>query len=103
MRNYDDDWTDSQRALYDECYQAGGEWAEDPDTSSDDVQYVINLAEGDDDSLGDAELDYPPLVDAVTQATGENITSVPASHDDPAFRGFLDGVRDAVGDDTFGL
>ncbi|MEU5564206.1 MULTISPECIES: hypothetical protein [Micromonospora] len=103
MRNYDDDWTDSQRALYDECYQAGSDWAQDPETPSDDVQYVINLAEGDDDSLGDSELDYPPLVDAVTEATGENITSVPASHDDPAFRGFVDGVRDGIADDTFGL
>ncbi|MFC3501690.1 hypothetical protein ACFOOK_12065 [Micromonospora krabiensis] len=103
MANYDDDWTDSQRALYDECYQAGGDWAEDPDTSSDEVQYVINLAEGDDDSIGDSEIDFGPLVDAVTQATGENATSVPATHEDPAFRGFTDGVRDATSDDVFGL
>ncbi|MFD6682222.1 hypothetical protein [Micromonospora parva] len=103
MQSYDDDWTDSQRALYDECYRAGGEWAEDPDTPSDDVQHVINLAEADDDALGDAEIDYPPLVDAVTQASGVTVTSVPASHEDPGFRGFTDGVRDATAEDVFGL
>ncbi|MEV1328666.1 hypothetical protein [Micromonospora costi] len=103
MASYDEDWTDSERALYDECYRYGGEWAEDPATPSDDVQHVINLAEADDDSLGDSELDFPPLVDAVTQATGENVTSVPASHHDPGFRGFVDGVRDATEEDVFGL
>ncbi|MEV4463902.1 hypothetical protein AB0J51_09785 [Micromonospora echinofusca] len=103
MESYDEDWTDSQRALYDECHRAGGEWAADPDTPTEDVQHVINLGQADDDTLADAEIDYPPLVDAVTQATGELVTSVPASHDDPAFRGFVDGVRDATADEVFGL
>ncbi|MEU4778210.1 hypothetical protein [Micromonospora sp. NPDC023633] len=103
MENYDEDWTDSQRALYDECHRAGGEWADDPDTPAEDVQHVINLGQADDDTLPDAEIDYPPLVDAVTQATGEIVTSVPASHHDPGFRGFVDGVRDATADEVFGL
>lgn len=103
MESYDSDWTDGQRALYDECHRVGGEWAEDPNTPTDDVQYVINLAEADDDSLSDAELDYPPLVDAVVQATGENVTSVPVSHADPSFRGFVDGVRGATAEEVFGL
>jgi hypothetical protein len=103
MESYDQDWTDSQRALYDECYRAGGEWADDPDTPTDDVQHVINLAEAGDDSFSDAEIDFPALVDAVTQASGVNVTSVPARHDDPGFRGFTDGVRDATADDVFGL
>ena len=103
MDSYADYWTDGQRAVYDECHRAGGEWANDPDTPTEDVQHVINLAEADDDTLGDAETDYPPLVDAVTQATGAPVTSVPVSHDDPGFRGFVDGVRDATADEVFGL
>lgn len=103
MKSYDDDWTDGQRAVYDECYRAGGEWAGDPGTPTDDVQFVINFGEADDDTVPDAETDYPPLVDAVTQATGENVTTVPASHSDPGFRGFVDGVRDAMADEVFGL
>jgi hypothetical protein len=103
MQSYDDDWTDGQRAVYDECYQAGADWAGDPETPSEDVQTVINLGQADDDTFGDSETDFPPLVDAVTQATGENLTSVPASHADPAFRGFVDGVRDATADEVFGL
>ncbi|MFR9776438.1 hypothetical protein ACL02O_10325 [Micromonospora sp. MS34] len=103
MQSYDDDWTDGERAVYDECYRYGTEWAGDPDTPTEDVQHVINLGQADDDSFTDAETDYQPLVDAVTQATGENITSVPASHDDPGFRGFVDGVRDATADEVFGL
>ncbi|MEV6816304.1 hypothetical protein AB0M52_29885, partial [Micromonospora sp. NPDC051296] len=31
----------SQRALYDECYRAGADWADDPATPSEDVQHVI--------------------------------------------------------------
>lgn len=103
MQSYDDDWTDGQRAVYDECYRYGTEWAADPDTPAEDVQHAINLGQADDDAFSDAETDYPPLVDAVTQATGENVTSVPASHDDPGFRGFVDGVRDATADEVFGL
>lgn len=103
MVEYDTDWTEDQRGLYDECYRVGQEWAEDPDTSPDDIQQVINLAEADDDAFDSAEIDYPPLVDAVTQVTGENVTSVPASHSDPGFRGFVDGVRAAIADDVFGL
>lgn len=103
MESYDDDWTDGQRAVYDECYRAGAEWARDPETPTEEVQHVINLGEADDDTLPDAETDFPPLADAVTQATGENVTSVPASHTDPGFRGFLDGVRDAMADEVFGV
>ena len=103
MKSYDEDWTDGQRAVYDECYQAGTEWAGDPDTPTEDVQHVINLEEADEDTLPDAETDYPPLVDAVAQATGENVTSVPTSRSDPGFRGFVDGVRDAMADEVFGL
>ncbi len=103
MLSHHDDWTDGQRAVYDECYRAGTEWGGDPDTPTEDVQHVINLGQADDDAFSDAETDYPPLVDAVTQATGENVTNVPASHADPGFRGFVDGVRDATSDDTFGL
>lgn len=98
-----DDWTDGQRAVYDECHRYGAEWAVDPATPTEDVQHVINLGQADDDIFTDAETDYPPLVDAVTQATGENVTTVPASHDDPGFRGFVDGVRDATADEVFGL
>ncbi|MBO4207235.1 hypothetical protein [Micromonospora echinofusca] len=103
MDGYDEDWSADQRALYDECRRAGQEWAADPDTPPDDLQHVINLAEADDDAFDLAEIDYPPLVDAVAEVTGENITSVPASHTDPAFRGFVDGVRETVADDVFGL
>ncbi|MEU0154553.1 hypothetical protein [Micromonospora fulviviridis] len=103
MQSYDDDWTDGQRGVYDECYRAGADWAGDPDTPTDDVQQVINLGQADDDAFTDAEIDFPPLVDAVAEATGENVTSVPASHADPGFRGFTDGVRDATADEVFGL
>ncbi|NES15502.1 MULTISPECIES: hypothetical protein [Micromonospora] len=103
MQSYDDDWTDGQRAVYDECHRYGAEWAADPDTPTEDVQHVINLGQADDDAFTDAEIDYPPLVDAVTQATGETVTTVPASHHDPGFRGFVDGVRDATADEVFGL
>ncbi|GAA4566887.1 hypothetical protein GCM10023176_17960 [Micromonospora coerulea] len=103
MRSYHEDWTDGQRAVYDECHRAGTEWAGDPDTPTEDVQHVINLGQADDDTFADAEIDYPPLVDAVTQATGVTVTSVAASHDDPGFRGFVDGVRDATADEVFGL
>ncbi|MCZ7419908.1 MULTISPECIES: hypothetical protein [unclassified Micromonospora] len=103
MESYHEDWTDSQRALYDECYRAGADWADDPDTPSEDVQHVINLAEADDDTLADAETDFAPLIDAVTEATGEVVATVPASHEDPGFKGFVDGVRDGASDETFGL
>jgi hypothetical protein len=103
MESHAEEWTDGQRAVYDECHAAGGEWATDPDTPTEDVQHVINLGEADDDTHGAAELDFPPLVDAVTRATGVAVTSVPASHDDPGFRGFVDGVRDATADEVFGL
>lgn len=59
MPDYDDDWTDDQRGLYDECYSIGHAWATDQDTSADDLQQVLNLAEADEDDLGDVELDYP--------------------------------------------
>ncbi|MEQ4300256.1 hypothetical protein ABNF97_02480 [Plantactinospora sp. B6F1] len=103
MRNYDDDWTEDQRALYDECYDLGEAWAGDPETDTDQLQDVINLAEADDDELADVDLNYPPLVDAVAEATGEQVTSVTADRDDPAFRGFVDGVRQGVEEDVFGL
>ncbi|MDG4786906.1 hypothetical protein O7626_13355 [Micromonospora sp. WMMD1102] len=103
MRNHDDVWTEDQRALYDECYDLGEAWAADPETDTDQLQDVINLAEADDDELADVELDYPPLVDAVAEATGEQVASVTADRDDPAFRGFVDGVREGAEEDVFGL
>ncbi|MFV2100809.1 hypothetical protein [Micromonospora sp. LOL_024] len=103
MESYHEDWSDSQRALYDECYRAGADWADDPDTPSEDVQQVINMAEADDDTLADVEIDFPSLVDAVTQATGEVVTTVPASHEDPSFKGFVDGARDSTSGEVFGL
>ncbi|MEV4626496.1 hypothetical protein AB0J90_09455 [Micromonospora sp. NPDC049523] len=103
MPDYDDDWTDDQRGLYDECYSIGHAWATDQDTSADDLQQVLNLAEADEDDLGDVELDYPPLVDAVAETTGETVTSVTADREDPAFRGFVDGARDGAAEDVFGL
>ncbi|MEV4759604.1 hypothetical protein AB0J86_31535 [Micromonospora sp. NPDC049559] len=103
MRNYDDDWSDDQRGLYDESYDIGEAWAKDPDTSSDELQDVINMAEADDDELGDMELTHPALVDAVANATGELQDSITADRDDPAFRGFTDGVRDGAEADVFGL
>ncbi|GAA3750720.1 hypothetical protein GCM10022225_38780 [Plantactinospora mayteni] len=103
MRNYDDDWAEDQRALYDECYDLGEAWAGDPATDTDQLQDVINLAEADDDELADVELGHPPLVDAVAEATGEQVTSVTADRNDPAFRGFVDGVRQGAEEDVFGL
>ncbi|MFI6759222.1 hypothetical protein ACIBF5_08775 [Micromonospora sp. NPDC050417] len=103
MPDYDSDWTDDQRGLYDECYSIGHAWATDQDTSADDLQQVLDLAEADDDDLGDVELDYPPLIDAVAEAIGETVTSVTADRDDPAFRGFVDGARDGAAEDVFGL
>lgn len=103
MKEYEGGWTEDQRGLYDESYAIGHAWADDPDTPVGDTQEVINLAEADDDELGGIDLAYPPLVDAVAQVTGENVTSVPARRDHPAFRGFVDGARDAVAGDVFGL
>lgn len=103
MPDYDSDWTDDQRGLYDECYSIGHDWAMGQDTSADDLQQVLNLVEADEDDLGDVELDYPPLIDAVAEATGETVTSVTASRADPAFRGFVDGARDGAAEDVFGL
>nr|MDT0661253.1 hypothetical protein [Micromonospora sp. DSM 115978] len=103
MPDYDEDWTEEQRALYDECYAIGQGWSDDPDTPSDELQEVINLAEADDDDLAGVDIDYAPLVDAVTEATGETATSVPARHGDPAFEGFVAGARDGAADDVFGL
>ena len=103
MKEYEDDWTEDQRALYDECYALGEAWAKDPDTPADQLQDVLNLAEADDDELGLVDITYPPLVDAVAEATGEEVTSVTASRDDPAFRGFVDGAREGAEEDVFGL
>lgn len=103
MKEYDDGWTADQRGLYDESYSIGYTWAGDPDTPVDDTQQVINLAEADDEELGGVDLEYPPLVDAVAEATGEDVMSVPARRDHPAFRGFVDGARDATAGEVFGL
>lgn len=103
VKEYEDGWTEDQRGLYDESYAIGYTWADDPGTPVDETQRVLDLAESDDDELGGTELEYPPLVDAVAQATGENVMSVPARRDHPAFRGFVDGARDAVSGDVFGL
>jgi hypothetical protein len=96
VKNYDSDWTDDQRALYDECYAIGHAWAEDADTPPDQLQQVLDLAEADDEDLGGLDIDYPPLVDAVAEATGEDVTTVPATHEDPGFRGFAEGARDGA-------
>lgn len=96
MKEYEGSWTEDQRGLYDESYEIGYAWADDPDTPIDETREVLSLAEADDDELGGLDLEYPPLVDAVAQATGENVMSVPARRDHPAFRGFIDGARDAT-------
>jgi hypothetical protein len=103
VKNYDSDWTDLQTALYDECYDIGHAWATDPDTPADDLQPVLNLAEADDDDLTGAYINYAPLVDAVSDATGQDLTSVPATREDPGFRGFVDGARDGAAEDVFGV
>jgi hypothetical protein len=103
VKEYESDWTEDQRGLYDESYAIGYTWATDPDTPVDETQEVLNLAEADDDELGGLDLEYPPLVDAVAEATGEDVMSVPARRDHPAFRGFVDGARDATAGDVFGL
>ena len=103
VKDYAEGWTEDQRGLYDESYAIGYAWADDPDTPTDDTQQVLNLAEADDDELGGIDLEYAPLVDAVAQATGEDVMTVPARRDHPAFRGFVDGARDAVAGDVFGL
>jgi hypothetical protein len=103
VKDYDDDWSEDQRALYDECYALGESWAADPDTPADELQDVLNLAELDDDELGEVDLTYAPLVEAVAEATGEQVTSVTADRDDPAFRGFVDGTRDGAEETVFGL
>lgn len=104
MRNYDSEWTDLERALYDECYEAGDVWAEDPGTPDEDLQRVLSLADAADaEDPNAADSDFGPLVDAVSEAIGEGVTSVPVTRDDPGFRGFVDGVRDGAADDVFGL
>lgn len=103
MPNHDEEWTEEQRALYDECFALGQAWADDPDTPFDQLQEVINLAEADEDDLHGVDIGYPPLVDAVAEATGETVTSVSAHWDDPAFRGFVEGAREGASDDVFGL
>ncbi|MFB9234930.1 hypothetical protein ACFFWC_05185 [Plantactinospora siamensis] len=103
MKNYQSDWTEEQSAVYDESYGIGQDWANDPGTPSEDLQQVINLAEADEADLDGMELRYEPLVEAVSDATGRVVESVPATRDDPAFAGFVEGARDAASDDTFGL
>lgn len=103
MKSYHSDWTEDQTAVYDESYGIGQDWARDPETPSEELQQVINLAEADEDDLDGVELAYEPLIDAVSDATGEVVQSVPASKDDPGFTGFVDGARDAAAGDTYGL
>ncbi len=103
VRDYDSDWTDDQRALYDECFALGEMWAADPDTSADQLRQILELAEADEDTLADVEISHPPLLDAVAEVTGETVLSVTADRDDPAFRGFIDGSREGAEGDVFGL
>ncbi|MFC7549180.1 hypothetical protein [Plantactinospora sp. GCM10030261] len=103
MKTYHSDWTEEQSAVYDESYGIGQAWARDPETPSEDLQQVVNLAAADDDDLDGVELSYPPLVEAVSDATGRLVESVPAMKHEPGFAGFVDGARDAVSRDVFGL
>lgn len=104
VRNYDNSWTEDQTGLYDECYTAGHAWAADPDTPTGELQAVLTLAELDDEFLTGEEIDYPPaLVDAVTDAIGESVNTVPATREHPGFRGFVDGARDGAVGEEFGL
>lgn len=103
MRNYDDSWTEDETAVYDECYTAGHAWTEDPDTPTGELQTVLELAEQDDEFLTGEDIDYPPaLVDAVTEAIGEKVNTVPATREHPGFRGFTDGARDGAAGEEFG-
>jgi hypothetical protein len=103
VRDYDSTWSEEQTAVYDECYTAGHAWAQDPDTATGEMRAVVELAEQDEESLTGEEIDQPPaLVDAVTDATGEDLTSVPATRENPGFRGFVDGARDAAMVEEFG-
>ena len=102
MAGYDEDWSEDQRAVYDECYRAGQQWAVDNEADPQEVRRMVALADADPDTLDNSELDMAPLVDAVSDATGEVVTTVTVDASDPAFRGFVDGVRDAAEDDVFG-
>lgn len=103
MRDYDPTWTEEQTAFYDECYTAGHVWAQDPDTATGEVRMVVELAEQDERFLTGEEIDQPPaLVDAVTDAIGEAVSTVPATREHPGFRGFVDGARDAATVEEFG-
>ena len=102
MAGYDTDWSEDQRAVYDECYRVGQQWAVDNDADPAQVRQMVELANADPDELDNSELDLAPLVDAVSEVTGEVVTTVTVDAGDPAFRGFVDGVRDAAEDDVFG-
>jgi hypothetical protein len=103
VRDYDRGWSEDQTAFYDECYTAGHAWAQDPDTAAGEVRMVVDLAEQDDEFLTGEEISDPPaLVDAVTEAIGEQVSTVPATREHPGFRGFTDGVRDAAAVEEFG-
>jgi hypothetical protein len=104
VRDYDRNWTEEQTAVYDECYTAGHAWAQDPDTASGELRAVVELAEQDDEFLTGEGIDQPPaLVDAVADATGEDIVTVPATRENPGFRGFIDGARAGAAVEEFGL
>ena len=103
VRNYDDSWTEDETGVYDECYTAGHAWAEDPDTPTGELQAVLELAEQDDEFLTGEDIDHPPaLVDAVTDAIGERVNTVPATREHPGFRGFTDGAHDGAAGEEFG-
>jgi hypothetical protein len=103
VRNYDSSWTADQTGLYDECYTAGHAWAEDADTPTVELQTVLELAEQDDELLTGEDMNYPPaLVEAVSDAIGEYVNTVPATRENPGFRGFLDGVHDGAAGEEFG-
>lgn len=104
MKNYVDGWSDFQRGLYDEAYATGLSWSTDPGTSPDDLQRLLQLGYAvQSGELVGGELEFGPLVDGVAEATGVGISTVPADYGDPGFRGFVDGVRDGVPDDVYGV
>ncbi|MGA3541113.1 hypothetical protein [Melissospora conviva] len=102
MAGYDTDWSDDQQGVYDDCYRAGQQWAVDNDADPEEVRRMVELANAAPDTLDNSELDIAPLSDAVAEVTGEVVTTVTVDASDPAFRGFVDGVRDAAEDDVFG-
>lgn len=104
VKNYVEGWSDLQRGLYDEAYDLGLSWSTDPGTSPDEIQELLRLGDAvQSGELAGTELDFSPLVDGVAEATGMDVTTVPADYTDPGFRGFVDGARDGASDDVYGV